>query len=84
MIDLSGEVDRGQRTIVSSMADASADGSNANDARPLDPVDAYKKHVDITLIREQLRRTPDERVERMMAALRLAEELRAAARRARR
>lgn len=47
-----------------------------------DPViEAYKKHVDVTLIREQLRRTIDERVARMIAALRLAEELRAAGRR---
>jgi hypothetical protein len=45
----------------------------------VDPViEAYKKDIDLTLIREQLRRTPDERVERMLAALRLAEELRAA------
>ena len=49
---------------------------------PLDPViEAYKTHVDVTLIREQLRRTIDERVTRMIAALRLAEELRAAGRR---
>lgn len=50
--------------------------------RPPDPVvEAYKRHVDLTLIREQLRRTIDERVARMIAALRLAEELRAAGRR---
>jgi hypothetical protein len=49
------------------------------DRRPPDPVvEAYKKHVDLTLIRAQLRRTPDERVARMIGALRLAEELRAA------
>jgi hypothetical protein len=43
-----------------------------------DPViEAYKRHVDRTLIREQRRRTADERVRRMIAALRLAEQLRA-------
>ena len=43
---------------------------------PPDPViEAYKEHVDRSLIREQLRRTPDERVQRMIGALRLAEEL---------
>ncbi len=52
---------------------------------PPDPViEAYKRDVDLTLILEQLRRTPDERVERMLAALRLADELRAAGSRDRR
>lgn len=47
-----------------------------------DPViDAYKRDVDRTLLREQLGRTIDERVRRMIAALRLADELRAAGRR---
>ena len=42
-----------------------------------DPViEAYKKDVDRTLIREQLRRTIDERVRNMIAALRFAEALR--------
>lgn len=50
-------------------------------APPVDPViEAYKKDVDRTLIREQLRRTPDERVQRMIGALRLADELRRAGR----
>lgn len=44
-----------------------------------DPViEAYKKDVDRTLIREQLRRTVDERVRNMVAALRCAEALREA------
>lgn len=48
----------------------------------VDPVvEVYKQHVDLTLIREQLRRSIDERIDRMTAALRLAEELRAAGRR---
>lgn len=50
-----------------------------------DPViEVYKRGVDRTLLREQLRRTIDERVQRMIAALRLAAELRAAGQRERR
>jgi hypothetical protein len=46
-----------------------------------DPViEAYKKHVDRTLIREQLRRSVDARVRNMIAALRFAEALREAGR----
>ena len=42
-----------------------------------DPViEAYKKDVDRTLIRENLKLTIDERVGRMIKALRLAEALR--------
>lgn len=49
-----------------------------------DPViDAYKKDVDRTLIREQLRRSVDARVSNMIAALRFALALREAGRRAR-
>jgi len=52
---------------------------------PPDPVvEAYKAHVDRTLIREQYRRSIDERIARMIGALRLAEELAAAGRRSRR
>ena len=47
-----------------------------------DPViEAYKKDVDRTLIREQLRRPVDVRVRNMIAALRFAEALREAGRR---
>ena len=54
----------------------------ADDALASDPViDAYKKDVDRTLIREQLRRSVDARVRNMLSALRLAEALRAAGRR---
>ncbi len=55
----------------------------ANDDR-LEPdpvIEAYKKDVDRTLIREQLRRTVDARVRNMIAAGRFAEALRAAGRR---
>ena len=47
-----------------------------------DPVvEAYKRDVDRTLIREQLRRSIDERVDNMIAALRFAEALHEAGRR---
>ncbi len=47
-----------------------------------DPVIEYfKRDVDRTLIREQLRRSVDERVHNMIAALRFAEALREAGRR---
>jgi hypothetical protein len=47
-----------------------------------DPViEAYKKDVDRTLIREQLRRPVDIRVRNMIAALRFADALREAGRR---
>ncbi len=50
-----------------------------------DPViEAYKKDVDLTLIRENLKRTVDERFERLMALQRFAEELQRAGRAARR
>ena len=39
-------------------------------------IEAYKKDVDRTLIRENLKLTIDERVGRMIKALRLAEALR--------
>ena len=46
-----------------------------------DPViETYKKDVDRTLIREQLRRPVEVRVRNMIAALRFAEELRRAGR----
>ena len=49
-----------------------------------DPViEAYKQDVDRTLLREQLRRTVDERVRNMIAALRFAEALAEAGRRQR-
>ena len=39
-------------------------------------IEAYKKHVDRTLLRENLRRTPEERLDRPMALQLLAEECR--------
>jgi hypothetical protein len=45
----------------------------------LDPnpvIDAYKKDVDRTLIRENLRLTTEERARKMMSVLRFAEQVR--------
>lgn len=48
-----------------------------------DPViEAYKRDIDRTLLRENLRRTVDERVRNLMALQRLAEEARHAGRQA--
>jgi len=48
-----------------------------------DPVDAYRSGLDITLIRESLRLTPEQRFLRLTDLVRFAEELRAAGRRLR-
>ena len=54
-----------------------------HDDLPPDPViEAYKKDVDRTLIRENLLRTPDERARNLMALQRAAEEFRRAGRKA--
>jgi len=39
-------------------------------------IEAYKKDVDRTLIRENLKLSADERIKKMIAALRLVEEVR--------
>lgn len=45
-----------------------------------DPViEAYKKDIDRTLLRENVRRTPDERLQALMELQRFARELREAA-----
>ena len=52
----------------------------------LDPdpvIEEYKKDIDRTLIRENLKRTPEERFRQLMALQEFAEELRAAGRRSR-
>lgn len=55
------------------------------DDLPRDPViEAYKKDVDRTLIRENLRRTPEERLRNLFALQSAVEELRRAGREARR
>lgn len=47
-------------------------------------VEAYKKDIDRTLLRENLRKTPEERVVSLQALMRLADEARHAGRRLRR
>lgn len=44
---------------------------------PSPTIDAYKDGVDRTILRENLRLTPAERVDKMIAALKLAEAMRA-------
>ena len=48
-----------------------------------DIIDLYKQDVDRTLLREQLRKTPDERVRELVALERFAEELQRSMRRTR-
>ena len=53
---------------------------------PLEPdavIEAYKKHIDRTLIRENLRLTVDQRFKQLMELQRFAEELQNAGRKAR-
>lgn len=40
---------------------------------PCPVIERYKQDVDLTLIRENLRLTPEERIRKMMAALELVE-----------
>lgn len=50
---------------------------------PLEPnpvIEAYKKDVDRTLIRDNLRLTPRERLDKLIAALKFVEEVREASR----
>ncbi len=52
--------------------------------RGLDPViEEYKKHIDVTLIRENLRLTVDQRFQQLMKLQQFAEDLRRAGRKAR-
>ena len=46
-------------------------------------IDAYKKDVDVTLIRENLRLTVDQRFQQLMKLQQFAEDLRRAGRKAR-
>lgn len=51
---------------------------------PLKIIEFYKKDIDRTLLRENLKLTPEERLLKLMALQRFADELRAAGRKARR
>ena len=56
--------------------------SRMNEFEPDPVVEAYKRDIDMTLLRENLRRSVDERVCNLMALQRLAEEARRAGREA--
>lgn len=47
-----------------------------------DVIDTYKKDVDMTLIRENLKLTPDQRIRRMIAFMKFLHELRKAGKKA--
>lgn len=52
--------------------------------KDLDPlIEAYKKNIDVTLIRENLRLTVDQRFQQLMKLQQFAEDLRRAGRKAR-
>jgi hypothetical protein len=53
-------------------------GAPAEPAEPDPVVEAYKQHVDRSLIRESLRRSVEERLERLIELQRFAAELRRA------
>jgi len=59
-----GDVDNGKMSVPRSSVD--------------DIIDLYKRDVDRTLLRENLKLSPDQRVRKMIAALEFAEELRRA------
>ena len=56
------------------MADASEIVPVSLDPDPV--IEVYKKDVDRTLLRENLKLTVEERIQKMIAALRLVEEIR--------
>lgn len=64
----------GQQVMTKPTRDAGA--PDAFDLEPDPVIEVYKRDVDRTLLREQLRRSIDERVRTMIAALRLATALR--------
>ena len=56
----------------------------ANSTIPPDPViEAYKKDVDLTLVQENLRLTVEERLQKLVALQKFADELRRAGKRLR-
>ena len=58
--------------------------NRAEAGKDLDPViEAYKKDLDVTLIRENLRLTVDQRFQQLMKLQQFAEDLRRAGRKAR-
>ncbi len=67
------------------MAEGDRPADGATDVSSLDAViEAYKKDVDRTLLRENLRKTPDERLRDLVRLQAFAEELRQGGEKARR
>jgi len=63
---------------------AMKDANRLEAGKDLDPViEAYKKDIDVTLIRENLRLTVDQRFQQLMRLQQFAEDLRRAGRKAR-
>jgi hypothetical protein len=58
-------------------------GDDLVSLEPNPVIEAYKKDVDRTLLRENLKLTPDQRLDKLQAFVRFAAELRVAGRRAR-
>ena len=59
------------------------DADKVGGGKDLDPViEAYKKDVDVTLIRENLRLTVDQRFQQLMKLQQFAEDIRRAGRKA--
>ena len=67
--------------IMPAMEDSMEQGEPSRDLDPV--IEAYKKHIDITLIRENLRLTVDQRFQQLMKLQQFAEDLRRAGRKAR-
>lgn len=63
------------------MKDSYRQEKSSSDPDPV--IEAYKKHIDRTLIRENLRLTVDQRFQQLMQLQRFAEELKNAGRKAR-
>ena len=65
----------------STMKDTADPAKTTTDSDPV--IEAYKKHIDRTLLRENLKLTVDQRFKQLMELQRFAEELQEAGRKAR-
>ena len=66
---------------MSRMKDSKEESKRGRDLDPL--IEAYRKDIDVTLIRENLRLTVDQRFQQLMKLQQFAEDLRRAGRKAR-
>lgn len=79
------EAEAYQRRVADVDAVGPRTGMHTNSDLPREPdpvIEAYKEHIDRTLLRENLARSPEERVRGLMALQRLADETAKAGRRA--